>query len=118
MGEISMIYYTDYSIEDCIGLLSRKNIYDVFEYSFEMKTDNAGEITFTRCNKHLWGNNLFPVYMVKFRKNKKTIIDIEFIRAEWLLPISNIPPKWITEFMEQKLDAVETIEGDYVSTYE
>lgn len=27
-----MIYYTNYSIEDCIGLLSRKNIYDVFEF--------------------------------------------------------------------------------------
>ena len=109
-----MTYYTDYSIEDCIGLLSRKNIYDAFEYSFEMQTETAGEITFTRCNKHLWRNTLFPAYMVKFRKNKKTIIDIEFIRKGFLLS-STIPPKWITEFMQQKLDAVEAIEEDNAS---
>lgn len=109
-GKIGMTYYTDYSIEDCIGLLSRKNIYDVFEYSFEMKTETAGEITFTWCNKHIWRGPV-AVYAVELKKSKKTMIDIEFIRAEWWpLPIATIPPKWITEFMEQKLDAVEIIE--------
>lgn len=39
-----MLYYTHYSIEDCIALLSRRNIYDVFVYSFEMKTETTGEI--------------------------------------------------------------------------
>ena len=107
--ERKMIYYTDYSIEDCIGLLSRENIYDVFKYSFEMKTETAGEITLTGCNKHLW-NGPILVYAVEFKKSKRTIIDIEFRHAGWFLPISNIPPKWITEFMKQKLDADETIE--------
>ena len=32
-------YITNYSIEDCMGLLARKNIYDVFEYSYEKKVD-------------------------------------------------------------------------------
>ncbi len=27
-------YSTDYSVDDCIGLLSRKNMYDVLRYSF------------------------------------------------------------------------------------
>ena len=109
-----MTYYTDYSIEDCIGLLSRKNIYDVFEYSFEMKTETAGEIIFTGCSKQWWRNTLSSVYMVKFGKNKKTIIDIEFMNEDSVFVnfFLRFPPKWITEFMEQKLDAVETIDGE------
>lgn len=50
--EIEVVYYTHFSVEDCIGLLSRKNIYDVFEYSFEMKTESVGEIAFEHCNKY------------------------------------------------------------------
>ena len=107
-----MVYYTDYSLEDCIGLLSRKNIYDVFEYSFEMKTDNAGEITFIRCNKHLWNNIFYPVFMIKFRKSKKTIIELVFINESPFLIGSTAPLKWISEFMKQKLDAVETKEDN------
>lgn len=109
-----MIYYTNYSIEDCIGLLSRKNIYDVFEYSFEMKTKISGEITFTGCNKHWWGGPTV-IYAIEFRKSKKTIITIEFIRAPFFLPMPNIPQSWITEFMKQKLDAVDVAEEDDIS---
>lgn len=112
-----MIYYTDYSIEDCIGLLSRKNIYDVFEYSFEMKTDNTGEITFIKCNKHYGSFPFLPIYVIKFAKSRKTIIDIEYINEDSLFAnlFFTFPPKWITEFMQQKLDAVETIEEDNAS---
>lgn len=71
-----MTYYTDYSIEDCIGLLSRKNIYDAFEYSFEMKTETSGEITLNGCNKHLWHGPV-AVYAVELKKAKRTMIDID-----------------------------------------
>lgn len=113
-------YYTDYSIEDCIGLLSRKNIYDVFEYSFEMKTETSGEITFIRCNKHYGSFPFRPVYVIKFWKSKTTIIGVEFINEDFFFAnlLCTYPPEWITEFMQQKLDAVETTEEDYLSTYE
>ncbi|MCH5258799.1 MAG: hypothetical protein J1F18_03545 [Lachnospiraceae bacterium] len=109
-----MTYYTDYSIEDCIGLLSRKNIYDVFEYSFEMKTETAGKIRFIHCNKHPLLGRAFikAVYTIEFKKSNKTIIDIELAYGA----LSILPQKWITEFMEQKLDAVEIIEEDNIST--
>ena len=71
-----MIYCTHYSIEDCIGLLSRKNTYDVFEYSFEMKTETMGEITFIRCNKHLW-NGLRSLYQIEFESDETTTIRTE-----------------------------------------
>lgn len=74
-----MVYYTNYSVEDCIGLLSRKNIYDVFEYLFEMKTESLGRIIFNQCNKHFW-NGHYSVYQIEFRRNKNTIINIEFIK--------------------------------------
>lgn len=99
-----MVFYTNYSVEDCIGLLSRKNVYDVFEYSFEMKTQSSGEIAFNRCNKHLWhGGRSF--YQIEFGRDKCTVINIEFIREGVFLPFSTLNPAWIAEFMEQKLDA-------------
>ena len=108
-----MIYCTDCSIEDCIGLLSRKNIYDVFEYSFELKTKTAGKIRFIHCNKHplLGRAPIKAIYTIEFKKNKKTIIDIENAYGA----LSVLPQKWITEFMQQKLDAVETTEEDNTS---
>ncbi len=105
-----MVYYTNYSVEDCIGLLSRKNVYDVFEYSFEMKTESVGEIAFKRCNKHLW-HGCQSVYQIEFRRSKNTVINIEFLLEGIFLPFSTISPAWITEFMEQKLDATACGEG-------
>lgn len=101
-----MIYCTHYSIEDCIGLLSRKNTYDVFEYSFEMKTETMGEITFIRCNKHLW-NGLRSLYQIEFESDETTTIRMEFIREGSVFPFSTLFPEWINEFMEQKLSATE-----------
>ena len=101
-----MVYYTKYSIEDCIGLLLRKNVYDVFEYSFEMKTESLGEIAFESCNKHFWHGGR-SVYQMEFRRCKNTVINVEFIMEGIFLPFSTIPPAWISEFMEQKLDAIE-----------
>lgn len=49
-------YTTDYSIEDCMGILGRKNIYDAFEYSYEKKADNVIEIIIKECNTHLCNN--------------------------------------------------------------
>lgn len=103
---MGLIYNTHYSIEDCIGLLSRKNIYDVFEYLFEMKTESIGEITFIRCNKHLW-HGLHSHYRIDFKREKNTVINIEFIREGPILPFSTLFPEWISEFMEQKLSATE-----------
>lgn len=101
-----MIYYTHYSVEDCIGLLSRKNMYDVFDYLFEMKTETTGEISFIRCNKHLW-HGLQSHYCIEFKKRENTVININFIREGPILPFSTLFPAWITEFMEQKLNAIE-----------
>ena len=108
--EVGVVYYTNYSVEDCIGLLSRKNVYDVFEYSFEMKTESVGEIAFERCNKHLWHGGR-SVYQIEFRRNENTVINIEFLMEGIFLPFSTISPAWITEFMEQKLDATGCGEG-------
>lgn len=105
-GVTGVVYYTDYSVEDCIGLLSRKNIYDVFDYSFEMKTESLGEIAFVRCNKHFWHGGR-SVYQIEFRRDKRTVINIEFVIEGIFFPFSTIPPAWITEFMLQKLDATE-----------
>lgn len=106
-----MLYYTHYSIEDCIALLSRRNIYDVFEYSFEMKTETTGEITFIRCNNHFW-NGLRSHYQIEFIRNKNTIISMKFIREGPIFPFSTLFPKWIAEFMEQKLSAIEKGVGE------
>ena len=38
------VYTTHYALEDCIGLLDRKNVYDTFEYKFYW--DNAYFILF------------------------------------------------------------------------
>ena len=102
--EVGVVYYTNYSVEYCIGLLSRKNVYDVFEYSFEIKMESVGEIAFERCNKHLWHGGR-SVYQIEFRRNENTVINIEFLMEGIFLPFSTISPTWITEFMEQKLDA-------------
>ena len=108
-GVTGVVYYTDYSVEDCIGLLSRKNIYDVFDYTFEMKTESLGEIAFVRCNKHFWHGGR-SVYQIDFRRDMRTVINIEFVIEGIFFPFSTIPPAWITEFMLQKLDATECIE--------
>lgn len=100
-----MVYYTNHSVEDCIGLLSRKNVYDVFEYLFEMKTESLGRITFIHCNKHFW-NGYQSVYQIEFRRSKNTVINIEFIKEGLFLPVSTIQPAWMAEFMKQKLDAI------------
>lgn len=104
--EIEVVYYTNYSVDDCIGLLSRKNVYDVFEYSFEMKTESLGEIALEHCNKHFWHGGR-SIYQIEFRRNESTVINVEFIMEGIFLPFSTIPPAWIAEFMKQKLDAIE-----------
>lgn len=71
-----MQYMTHYSVEDCMGLMMRKNIYDVFEYIYEKLADNALEITITGC-----------------------------LNEFYILPIPAIPKKWMDEFMKQKLSA-------------
>lgn len=105
-GETGVVFCTNYSIEDCIGLLSRKNIYDVFEYLFEMKSELTGEIAFEKCNKHYWHGGR-SVYQINFSRNESTIINVEFVVEGIFLPFSTIPPIWIAEFMKQKLDAIE-----------
>lgn len=103
----SMTYCTDYSVEDCIGLLSRKNIYDVFDYIFEMKTETMGEIIFVRCNKHFW-HGLPSHYRIEFKRCKNTVINVGFIKEVTFFHFSTLFPEWITEFMEQKLNAIKS----------
>lgn len=108
-GATKLRYYTDCSMEDCIGLLSRKNIYDLFEYSIEMETETGSKITFLECNKHLW-HGFQSVYKINFKSGHKTVIDMEFIMESSFLPFPTVPSPWITEFMKQKFDAVEVAE--------
>lgn len=103
---MGVVFCTNYSIEDCIGLLSRKNTYDVFEYLFEMRSELTGEIAFEKCNKHCWHGGR-SVYQISFSRNDRTIINVEFVIEGIFLPFSTIPPTWISEFMKQKLDAIE-----------
>lgn len=104
MADVIYKYTTDYSIEDCMGILARKNIYDVFEYSYEKKTDNAIEIIIKECNTHLC-NNPRTCYEITFEKEVKTIIKVIFISEWYILKVPIIPKKWMDEFMKQKLDA-------------
>lgn len=106
---MSMTYYSSYSIEDCIGLISRKNIYDVFDYEFNMKSEEAGEIVFIQCNNHYWHGDR-SVYKIEFKRSHNTIININFIKEGLFLPFSTISPAWIDEFMKQKFDAVNDME--------
>ncbi len=99
-----MQYMTHYSVEDCMGLMMRKNIYDVFEYIYEKLADNALEITITGCNTHAH-KNIRTCYHICFEKREKTIVSITFLNEFYILPIPAIPKKWMDEFMKQKLSA-------------
>ena len=97
-------YITDYSIEDCMGLLARKKIYDVYEYSYEKKADDILEIMIKECNTHLC-NNPRTCYEITFEKGDKTIINVMFVSEWYALKVPIIQKKWMDEFMKQKLDA-------------
>lgn len=97
-------YITNYSIEDCMGILARKNIYDVFEYSYEKKADDILEIVIKECNTHLC-NNPRTCYEITFEKGERIIINVMFVSEWYALKIPIIPKKWMDEFMKQKLEA-------------
>ena len=97
-------YSTKYSIEDCIAILERKNIYDVFEYSFERKTYNTAELVVIKCNTHLC-RNIRTVYKIEFIEDKHTILLGRFINESYVFSRPFIFQEWMDEFMKKKLDA-------------
>lgn len=98
-------YSTAYSVDDCIGLLSRKNIYDVLLYSFRLEKKDAGELVVTGHNKFT-RLQMKVCHQVVFGENGSTKISIKNLSGEKTNPYSYIPQWWMDEFMEQKLDAL------------
>ncbi len=98
-------YSTDYSVDDCIGLLSRKNIYDVLRYSFRLEKEDTGELVITGHNKYS-RLQMKVCHQVVFGENGNTEIRIKNRSGEKTNPYSYIPQWWMDEFMEQKLDAL------------
>ncbi len=99
------IYSTDYSMDNCIGLLSRKNIYDILQYSFRLKKENKAELVVTGYNRYI--NIPTKVcYEMEFKENGKTEISIRSVSKGKKIMAHYIPQWWMDEFMEQKLDAL------------
>ncbi len=98
-------YSTAYSVDDCIGLLSRKNIYDVLLYSFRLEKKDAGELVVIGHNKFT-RLQMKVCHQVVFGENGSTKISIKNLSGEKTNPYSYIPQWWMDEFMEQKLDAL------------
>lgn len=102
-----LIYSTKYNTEDCLGLLSRKNLYDVFNYTFKNMSDKeSSEIILTGCNKHHCGS-IRTVYLMRFIKyDNGTLIEMVFQNELYVSPIPCIPEYWVDEFLFQKLEAI------------
>ena len=98
-------YSTDYSMDDCIGLLSRKNIYDVLRYSFCIEKENTAKLVVTGHNQFT-GTQTRACYEMEFRGNAKTEIDIRSNSGGVIFLTHYIPQWWMDEFMAQKLDAL------------
>ena len=98
-------YSTNYSIDDCIGLLSRKNIYDILQYSFRLEKENKAELVVTGYNKSTRIRTRV-CYEMEFNRNRKTEINIKSITEERVMSVRYIPQWWMDEFMAQKLDAL------------
>ncbi len=98
-------YSTAYSVDDCIGLLSRKNIYDVLLYSFRQEKEDTWELVVMGHNKFT-RLQMKVCHQVVFEENGNTKIRIKNLSGEKTNPYSYIPQWWMDEFMEQKLDAL------------
>lgn len=98
-------YSTAYSVDDCIGLLSRKNIYDVLLYSFRQEKEDTWELVVMGHNKFT-RLQMKVCHQVVFGENGNTKIRIKNLSGEKINPYSYIPQWWMDEFMEQKLDAL------------
>lgn len=116
-------YWTDYSVDDCIGLLSRKNIYDTMQYLFEQTAENAGELDL-RCMRNymlrgvrrfIYSDYSYTDSMVMSRgdlyriwleeENGRTYIHMELIHGVCYLDLPYYPKTTVDQFMEQKLSA-------------
>ena len=104
MNNVRCRYVTEFSIDDCIGLINRRNIYDVFEYNIETIDKNHYFITFTNCLAH-YSRNIKTKYRIEMVENKETYIYLSFVSEFMFIPVPLIPRKWIDEFMEKKLSA-------------
>ena len=99
------IYSTGYSVDDCIGLLSRKNMYDVLWYSCRLEKENKGELVVTGHNKFS-RLQVRAFHQMVFEENGDTKISIKKLSGENTAPFYYIPQWWMDEFMAQKLDAL------------
>ncbi len=108
-------YTTKWSVDDCIAFLSRKNIYDLFEFDFEYK-DGLYYITFG----DLWPREAYrhhhprTVYSISFeQQNGLTSFTVRFDHSESLMSST---PFVLTEHMDQffrkKLDAQKKWPGE------
>ena len=98
-------YSTAYSVDDCIGLLSRKNIYDVLRYSFRQDKENTAELTVTGHAKYTCPQ-IKACHQMVFEENGNTKISITNLPCSKPFPFPYVPQWWMDEFMEQKLDAL------------
>lgn len=98
-------YSTAYSVDDCIGLLSRKNIYDVLRYSFRQDKGNTAELTVTGHAKYTCPQ-IKACHQMVFEENGNTKISITNLPCSKPVPLPYIPQWWMDEFMAQKLDAL------------
>ena len=115
-------YETEYSIDDCMGLLSRKNIYDICDYFFEKKDEHTAELTmkFSKGQimrfyagqidrSHIIGVGVIggtrTLFRMEFERREKTIITMRFMSEAYILQSPATPIMYMDEFMEKKLSA-------------
>ena len=98
-------YSTAYSVDDCIGLLSRKNIYDVLRYSFRQDKENTAVLTVTEHVRYTCPQ-IKACHQMVFEENGNTKISITNLPCSKPVPLPYVPQWWMDEFMAQKLDAL------------
>lgn len=114
MRRVARKYRTEWSIENCIGFLQRKNIYDVFLYEFYM-VNGEWCIQFKWVTKRFGGYmpdiDLYmdvlawhTVYILNFEENDgSTIMSVQVNKNEKENPYMN---KYeMDKFFTKKLDA-------------
>ena len=98
-------YSTAYSVDDCIGLLSRKNMYDVLRYSFRQDKENTAVLTVTEHVRYTCPQ-IKVCHKMVFEESGNTKISITNLPCSKPVPFPYIPQWWMDEFMAQKLDAL------------
>lgn len=105
-------YETEYSIDDCMGLLSRENIYDICAYSFEKQDEYTAELTISYNMYYMQkpvfmgrGSTTLTLFRMEFEQREKTIITMQFVSERHIFQTPATPIMVVDEFMEKKLSA-------------